>query len=118
MFKTGTKMKWKHNGKDAFEKLNDDDFGLWVSLDSKFLVETKVTTEVFVPKDKNNVNVEVDDEQLNLKDFVTKKVVETTYELKPETDKPLYRNGSLNRYGFKWTDNQVFEHYNSFMEFY
>ena len=37
---------------------------------------------------------------------------EKDYELRPETEKPLYRkDGTLNRFGFRWTDQQVKENF-------
>jgi hypothetical protein len=36
---------------------------------------------------------------------------EIEHELRPESEKPLYRNGKLNRFGFRWTDKQVNEYY-------
>lgn len=80
-FRKGDKMFWKNSNTPAYEKVGDNDFDWWVSLDSKYLVET-------------------------------------VHELRPETEKPLYRkDGTLNRFGFKWTDDQVYEYYKSFMNF-
>jgi hypothetical protein len=87
MFKTGTKMYWKSTNKPAYEKLNDKDFGTWVSLDSTYVVREMVNDEM----------VDV---------------------VHPETEKPLYRNdGTLNRFGFRLTDQQVHDYYNGFMNF-
>lgn len=92
-FFKGSKMLWKSTGLPAFEKLDDNEWGNWVSLDSTYLVERKVV------------------------DPVTKKET-SEYDLKPESEKPLYnKEGRLNRYGFKWPDKQVFEHYKGFMNF-
>lgn len=93
LFVKGTKMFWRNTGKPAFEKLDNEEWGWWVSLDSTYLVEREVT------------------------DPVTKKVYKE-YDLKHESEKPLYnKEGRLNRYGFKWTDKQVLEHYRTFMTF-
>ena len=37
--------------------------------------------------------------------------------LKSESEKPLYRNGKLNRFGFKWPDEMVYNYYKNFMKF-
>ncbi len=86
MFKTGTKMYWKSTNQPAYEKLDNEDFGTWVSLDSKYLVREMIDGEM----------------------------VDVVY---PESDKPLYRNGQLNRFGFKWTDQQVYDYYKGIMNF-
>jgi hypothetical protein len=101
MFAKGTKMFWP-DGTPAYEKLNDEDFGLWVSLDSKYLVERLV--DELTNEDKNH-----------LVDKVGKKF--RVHELRNETDRPLYNEqGKLNRLGFKWTDKQVKEYF-TFMSF-
>jgi len=86
MFKLGTKLYWKTSNQPAYEKLDDEDFGTWVSLDSKYLVREMV-----------------DDEMVDV--------------LHSESEKPLYRDGRLNRFGFRWTDQQVYDYYKSFMNF-
>ncbi len=92
-FLKGDMMLWKHSNRLAFKKLDDNDFGWWVSLDSTYLVERKVV------------------------DPVTKKE-ETKYDLKPESEKLLHRNdGTLNRFGFKWDDESVYNYYKGIMLF-
>jgi hypothetical protein len=92
-FLKGSKLVWKNTGQPAFEKLDDNEWGYWVSLDSRFTVTEK------------RLNSETNE-------------METVYVSYPESQKPLHNGeGRLNRYGFKWTDEQVFEHYNSFMNF-
>jgi hypothetical protein len=89
MFKKGTKMYWKNSNLPAFEKLGDNEFDWWVSLDSKYLVEK-----------------------------INPLTNEKEYEQKLETEKPLYnKEGRLNRFGFKWTDQQVFDYYRNIMNF-
>jgi len=86
-FRKGTKMLYKSDNTPAYEKLDDEDFGLWVTLNSKYLVEVKKG------KDVDN-------------------------ELRPESDKPLYdRNKRLNRFGWRWTDEQVLNYYKNIMYF-
>ena len=89
-FPKGTKLYWKKDNTPAYEKLSDDEWSWWVSLDSKYLKEVTDNTD-------------------------TK---EKIYELRPESEKPLYKNnGDLNRFGFRWTDNQVCKEYSGYMLF-
>ena len=37
--------------------------------------------------------------------------------VRPESEKPLYRNGKLNRFGFKLPDEQVHSYYKNIMYF-
>ena len=91
-FKAGDKMLWKSTGLPAYEKLDNEDFGWWVSLDSNFLVEKQVWNK--------------------------KPVLSfTDYEVLPESEKPLYKDGKLNRYGFKLDDQGVYEYYKDIMTF-
>lgn len=62
-FPVNTVMVWKETGKDAYQKIDSDEWGNWRSLQ---------------------------------------------YDL----DKPLNK-----RFGFKWIDQQVFDYYNSIMDF-
>jgi hypothetical protein len=111
MFKKGTLIVDKNNI-PQYEKLDDDDWGWWVSLTSNYLVEKKVQKEVLISKTKD-VDVEVDEELIDLSNFKKVKKEEIEHELRPESEKPLYRNGKLNRFGFRWTDKQVNEYYPS-----
>jgi len=87
-YKKGTRMFWKKDCTPAYMKLDDEDFGWWVALDSNYLVEVKEGNKV------------------------------VGHDLKPESDKPLYdRNGRLNRYGWRWTDEQVWDYYKDLMFF-
>lgn len=87
LFQKGTKLIWKSTRLPAYEKLGDDEFEYWVSLDSKFIVESK---------DEKG-------EKINI--------------LKHESEKPLYKDGKLNRFGFRMLDGDVFEYYNGIMNF-
>lgn len=93
MFKRGTKMFWKSTNQPAYEKVGDDELDWWVSLDSKFLKEETKLDEKTGERYKTHVAY-------------------------PESEKPLYKNdGSLNRFGFKWTDKQVEDYYKGIMNF-
>lgn len=88
---------WNKSGTPAYEKLDDDEWGWWVSLDSTYVVETL--------EDVWDVHM-------------CKMVKEKVYTAHPESEKPLYsEKGNLNRWSFRWTDDQVHEHYNDMMEF-
>ena len=97
-FKRGDSMYWKKSGWSAWEKLDDNDFGWWVSLDSTF------------PVRKETVNPATGQ-------------TEVDHEAHWETEKPLYKKNDkgedteLNRFGFRWTDNQVYEYYKGIMKF-
>lgn len=104
MFKAGTKLYWKASNQPAYEKLDDEDFGTWVSLDSKYLVRKLVVDKSGKALDKSGKLASTGNEQY----------VDV---LKPESEKPLYRNGQVNRFGFRWTDQQVYAYFNSFMNF-
>ena len=114
-FGKGSLMFWKtnsfneHRGKPAYEKLDDNDMGLWVSLTSTYIV--KKSDEEFA-----------EEVELNKKGLSPNGYLPSKYKAMPETDKPLWvvdekGNKTLNRYGFKWTDAQVFEHYGLIMDF-
>jgi len=92
-FKKGDKLVWKNSGVPAYEKLDNEDFGLWVSLDSKYLVPQ--------PKFEDGKPVLGKDGKQVFEDV-----------LRPETEKPVEK-----RFGFKWTDAQVFEYYKGMMNF-
>jgi hypothetical protein len=79
--KRGTVMLWKHNKQLAFEKIDDEEVGWWVSLDSTYNVE--------VYKDKE-------------KSYVVRPESE-----KPLYNE----KSALNRYAFKWSDKQVFDYW-------
>lgn len=67
----------------CFEKLGDSEWDWWVCTNGTYLVE-------------------VYNEQTK----------EMKYHLHPESEKPLYdKNKKLNRFGFKWTDEQVKQYY-------
>lgn len=92
-------MHWKSTGKPAYQKLGDAECDWWVSLDSTFVTES---------------------EELN----PLNKKMETVYTLRPESDKALYKKDKkgnvttdLNRFGFRWTDQQVYEYYKDVMTF-
>ena len=120
-FPKGTILHWKKDNTPAYEKLSDDDWSWWVSLDSNYLNEVIKETTVYVSKDKIQPDIEdltVDDDQIDLTKYTKKIVKEKTHELLPESEKPLYKkNGDLNRFGFRWTDNQVWEEYSNYMLF-
>jgi len=93
MFNSGTKMFWKNTGKPAYEKVGNDACDWWVSLDSFFVVKTQQLDE------KTGEMLWV-------------------HETHPESEKPLYKaDGSLNRFGFKWPDEQVYDYYKDIMTF-
>jgi hypothetical protein len=93
MFKKGTRMIFIHNNQPAYEKLNDEVDGLWVCLFGMYLVKEQHTD----PKTGEMYWVDV------------------SY---PESDLPLYRkDGSLNRTGFKWTDEMVLKYFKDIMIF-
>jgi hypothetical protein len=99
MFAKGTKMFWP-DGRPAYEKLDDEDFGTWVSLCSTYVVERMEEYSEYVPA---------------MSKEVVKKI--KVHETRPESEKPLYNeSGKLNRFGFKWTDKQVKEYF-TFMSF-
>jgi hypothetical protein len=71
-------------GELEYEKITDDEFGWWVATNSKYLVQIK--------EDKKDIN---------------------SYELHPESNKLLYdEHGKLQRFGFRWTDDQIRRYYN------
>jgi len=96
-------------GTPVYEKLGDLDWDWWVSLDSNYLVERLEEVEVLVSK--NDIDLELPDELLDMSMFKKKKVKLIEHDLRPESEKPLYRNGKLNRFGWKWTDSQVQKEY-------
>ncbi len=88
-FPKGTTMYWKHNNQPAYQKLGDSELDWWVSLDSHYVTNPDEVRD----KGKDPI-------------------------VKPESEKPLYRNGKLNRFGFQWTDKQVWEYYSPVVNFY
>jgi hypothetical protein len=67
-----------------FQKMGDKEFDWWICLNSTYTVE-----------------------YLNEKNEICFKRV-------PESEKPLYDDkGRLNRYGFKWTDEQIKKQYDT-----
>lgn len=94
MFKKGTRLTFIHNNQPAYEKLNDDeDNGLWVCLFGKYVVK------------EQHFNVETGE-------------MEVVYVSYPESDLPMFKNdGSLNRSGFKWSDEMVKRWYGDIMRF-
>lgn len=90
-YKKGTLMLWKSTGQPAYEKLDNDDWGTWVCLFSNYLVEGK--------------------EIVNSKE-------ETTFTLRPESEKPLYNSkGQFNRFGFTNTDEGTYQSYKGIFTF-
>jgi hypothetical protein len=90
MFSVGTKLLFKHNLQPAYEKVGED---LWVCLYGKYLVKEKHL---------NEKTGEMED-------------IDVSY---PESDLPLLRkDGSLNRSGFKWSDEMVTKFYSDIMIF-
>jgi len=87
LYKRGTKMYWKSTGVPAYEKVDDDEFGWWVSLTSTYVVTKMVNGE---------------------------KVDEVRPESEKPLYKA---DKSLNRFGFRWTDKQVEEYYKDMMNF-
>lgn len=67
-----------------FQKLNDSEFSWWVCLNS--------LRTVFLRDKLESIN---------------------DAQIVPDSEFPLYdKHGKLNRYGFKWTDQQIKEYYN------
>lgn len=100
-FPIGTKAFWKigtnRGGTAAYEKIDGEINGHWISLDSIYIVVTD-GTEFNVKKDR----------------WEPCKI----YTAHPESEKPLYdENGKLNRFGFRWPDAQVYEYYKDIMYF-
>jgi hypothetical protein len=93
MFRKGTRLIYRHNDQPAYEKLNDDEDGLWVALNGFYLVKE----EVFNEKTGE---------------------MEEVYVSFPETDLPLYKkDGNLNRTGFKLNDKMVMNYFKDIMDF-
>jgi len=91
LYNKGTKLFFL-NGKPAYEKIDNDECGMWVSLFSNYLVE-KVQCK---PSEG--------------------------HDMFPESNLPLWgvdKQGKpkLNRTAFKWPDEDVREHYSKFMTF-
>lgn len=116
MYKKGTLLVDKH-GVTQYEKMGDNEWDWWVSHTSTYVVITKETVEEFVPTQPVIVDETlplVDEAELPVttKGFKKKKTTVNVYTVRPESEKPLYNEeGKLNRSGFKWTDQQVFEYY-------
>ncbi len=88
MFSKGTKMYLRTTGEARYEKLGDKVWDEWVCL--------KSTYQVWSVNEKG----------------------ESVVESRPESEKPLYNeHGKLNRFGFKWTDQQVWDYYKGIMTF-
>lgn len=79
----------REDGRIAYEKVDNEDWGQWVNLLATYPVETL--------------------------DEAHEKVVT----LVSDNELPMYKaDGSLNRrFWFKWSDEQVAEHYGKFMTF-
>lgn len=108
MFKKGTVIV-DENGILEYIKIDNQDYGTWLCLNSNYLIEKKVKKEVLISKE--DIDIEVEDEELDLSKF--KKVLkdEIEHELRPESEKPLFRNGKLNRNYFRWNDRLVKKEY-------
>lgn len=65
------------NNVALYQKVDDEYFGLWVALNSTYVVEEIINNEKI-------------------------------YHLHKESEKPLFKkDGSLNRFGFKWSDDMI-----------
>jgi hypothetical protein len=90
MFNIGTELVFKHTNQPAYQKVGTD---LWVCLFGKYVVKEQHLSE-------------------------SSGKLEDVYVSYPESDLPMFKNdGSLNRTGFKWSDEMVFKFYGDIMKF-
>jgi hypothetical protein len=93
MFKKGTRLIFKNNNQPAYEKLGDKDDAWWVCLYGNYWVK------------EHHLNPESGE-------------LEEVHVKYSESDLPLFRkDGSLNRSGFRWTDEMVQRWYGDIMIF-
>lgn len=127
--KAGTLLINKKTFTPEFKKLEDTPLSWWVSLTSTYLREWYVYEGEVLNKDtvqwiiqKRFYRLSKSLSSFDLKEVIGLrrgfKFVGKEYELRKENEKPLYdEKGNLNRFGFRWTDNQVFDYYSSIMLF-
>lgn len=106
-FYKGAKLVDK-NGVEKWEKVEDEEWGWWVCLDSYFLVTKEVVRQEWKPAMSKYVDV-----------------VEKVDERHPESEKYLFKKdekgndikNEFNRWSFRWTDEQVYNYYKELYNF-